>query len=181
MHSRAALFRFTTWLSLAGYVLVASGLPLPVDPVPMAAAAGAKRLAVKDRTQPFPCMDKPCGCATADQCFTRCCCNTPSQTLAWAKAHRVDSAVIAALQRRVAAEPADASADATCCSTSDHLGSDHLGSKQASCCSATAAVAVEPTGGSEEVVSTATPPVVGSSPGGASRGGAFQIGGAEVC
>jgi hypothetical protein len=62
----------------------------------------AKRLAGKDRSQPFPCMDKPCGCATAEQCFTSCCCNTPAETLAWATAHRVEPAVLAALEQRVA-------------------------------------------------------------------------------
>ena len=118
MQSRDAFFRITTWLSLAGYLLVASGLPLPIGRMPTAASAGAKRLAGKDRTQPFLCMDKPCGCATAEQCFTSCCCTTPAERLAWAKAHRVEAAILAALERRVAAQAAASRppAKASCCS-----------------------------------------------------------------
>ena len=106
MHSRAPLRRITTWLAILGYTLVASGLPLPFGMIAPAApdSPAAKRLAGKDRSRPFPCMDRPCGCATAEQCFTSCCCNTPAETLAWAKAHRVEPAVLAALERRVAGD-----------------------------------------------------------------------------
>jgi len=104
MQPRAPLRRITTWLAILGYTLVASGLPLPFGVVAPAASdsPAAKRLAGKDRSRPFPCMDKPCGCATAEQCFTSCCCNTPAETLAWAKARAVEPAVLAALEQRVA-------------------------------------------------------------------------------
>ena len=104
MQPRASLRRITTWLAILGYTLVASGLPLPFGIVAPAASdsPAAKRLAGKDRSQPFPCMDKPCGCATAEQCFTSCCCNTPAETLAWAKVHRVEPTVLVALEQRVA-------------------------------------------------------------------------------
>ena len=64
-------------MALIGYALVASGLPLPLGAASPAApnSPAAKRLAGKDRSRPFPCMDKPCGCATAEQCFSNCCCN----------------------------------------------------------------------------------------------------------
>jgi hypothetical protein len=106
MQPREPLRRITTWLAILGYTLVASGLPLPFGMIAPAApdTPAAKRLAAKDRSQPFPCMDKPCGCATAEQCFTSCCCNTPAETLAWAKAHRIEPAVLAALERRVAGD-----------------------------------------------------------------------------
>jgi hypothetical protein len=128
MHRDAVIHRFIAWLSLVGYGLVASGLPLPLGAVAPGGggAAAEKRLAVKDRSTPFPCMDKPCGCVTAEQCFTNCCCNTPAETLTWAKAHKVDPAVIAALQRRVAAPAEKTVAASSCCSAK----------KQASCCSA---------------------------------------------
>ncbi|MEI7781514.1 MAG: hypothetical protein WCJ18_06265 [Planctomycetota bacterium] len=123
MHPRASLRRITTWLAILGYTLVASGLPLPFGMVAPAASdsPAAKRLAGKDRSRPFPCMDKACGCATAEQCFTDCCCHTPAETLAWARARRIEPAVIAALQRRVAVAPSPAKA--ACCSS------------QKSCCS----------------------------------------------
>jgi len=124
MHLDAPLRRITTWLAILGYTLVASGLPLPFGVVSPAApeSVAAKRLAGKDRARPFPCMDKPCGCATAEQCFTSCCCNTPAETLAWARAHQVEPAVLVALELRVDHEPRSAAKAAApiqsaCCST----------------------------------------------------------------
>lgn len=35
-------------------------------------------------SEPFPCQSHSCGCATAQQCWTSCCCYTPHQRLAWA-------------------------------------------------------------------------------------------------
>ena len=87
---------------LALYGLVASGLPLPVmssTPGP----AAARKLAGKDRSQPFPCQDKACGCDSAERCFSSCCCHTPAETLRWAQARGIAPAVLAALERRVAA------------------------------------------------------------------------------
>jgi hypothetical protein len=111
--------RAVSWLMLAAYVLVVSGVPLPFagSPAPTGSSA-AKRLADKDRSRPFPCMDKPCGCATAEQCFSNCCCNTPAELLAWAKANRVDPATLMALQQR-AADPRPAPAAASCCASGD--------------------------------------------------------------
>jgi len=77
-------------------------LPFGVAAPAAPESPAAKRLAAKDRSRAFPCMDKPCGCATAEQCFTNCCCNTPAETLAWAKVHAVEPAVLAALEQRVA-------------------------------------------------------------------------------
>jgi hypothetical protein len=64
-------------------------------------------------------MDRPCGCATAEQCFTSCCCNTPAETLAWATAHRVEPAVLAALERRVASgsQMVAKATKSSCCSS----------------------------------------------------------------
>lgn len=89
----------------------------------------AKRLAGKDRSRPFPCMDKACGCDSAERCFSNCCCHTPAETLRWAQARGIEPALIAALQRRVAvAAPAPAAggccavkqqAKPSCCAASD--------------------------------------------------------------
>jgi hypothetical protein len=106
--------RSVVWLALGCHLLIASGLPLAVPRAP--AGDDAPTRVTKDRSRPFPCMDKPCGCATAEQCFAHCCCHTPAQRLAWAKAHRVEPAVLAALERRVAAQ---AKAPAGCCATAD--------------------------------------------------------------
>jgi hypothetical protein len=122
MRWSALMHRITVWLAIIGYSLVASGLPLPVGSFASTAAndSAAKRLAGKDRSKPFPCMDKPCGCATAEQCFTSCCCSTPAERLAWGRAHRVEAAVLTALERRMATDidSADAvPAEGSCCST----------------------------------------------------------------
>jgi len=134
-YQRPIHHRITNWLVILGYALIASGLPLPVARWPAVAPGGAaaqreaeQRLAGKDRTQPFPCMDKPCGCATAEQCFASCCCHTPAQRLAWARAHRVAPAVVAALEHRVSQETAAAGAAQAAVPTST-----------ASCCSVTPA------------------------------------------
>jgi len=143
MHLDAPLRRITTWLAILGYLLVASGLPLPLGGVASTATDGAaaKRLAAKDRSRPFPCMDKACGCATADQCFTSCCCNTPAETLAWARAHQVEPAVLLALEHRVSRlmhDPfavAKAASKLSCCAAS-------ATEAETSCC-ATASPAAE--------------------------------------
>lgn len=131
MFRRVPLRRITTWLAIIGYALVVSGLPLPVgfSSPGQKSASSDKRLSGKDRTKPFPCMDKPCGCATAEQCFANCCCHTPAERLAWAKAHRVDLAIMTALERRVATESA--------------CTSGRPAKKAASCCSKNTAIDLE--------------------------------------
>lgn len=52
----------------------------------------------KDRSQPYPCQNWPCGCRSAEQCWKKCCCFTNSQKVAWAKSQgvKVPEFVIAA-------------------------------------------------------------------------------------
>jgi hypothetical protein len=66
------------WLSIATYLLVASGLPICIS------AAGKKNL-----SQPFPCMNCACGCHDAEQCWRSCCCHTLAERLAWARENHV--------------------------------------------------------------------------------------------
>lgn len=73
------------------YLLIALGIPLPA----------AIR---KDANQPFPCQDHPCGCQTAEQCWTSCCCFTPEERWAWARAHNVQPPAYA---EKPAAKPAE--------------------------------------------------------------------------
>jgi hypothetical protein len=152
MISRAAHRRITTWLAIVGYSLVASGLPLPVGShEPTASSrhdAAAKRLSAKDRSRPFPCMDKPCGCATAEQCYTSCCCSTPAERLAWGRVHGVEADVLAALQRRLATDkPAREAtgdviaADRSCCGTKPARSRCDADAAAPSCCAADAKTA----------------------------------------
>ena len=140
MFSRVSRQRILIWCAVWGYALVASGLPLPfgvVQPVGDGAARDAvgRRLAAKDRSRPFPCMDKTCGCATAEQCFTSCCCHTPAETLAWARSHGVEPAVLAALARRAGVVVAVTPPRGCCSAASD---------PEPSCCAASAATAAVP-------------------------------------
>lgn len=62
--------------ALVAYLIATLGVPLP-----------APALAGKDRSVPFLCMDRACGCCSADACRTRCCCFTPEQHREWEKRH----------------------------------------------------------------------------------------------
>ena len=127
--------RAVTWLMLAAYVVVVSGVPLPIAGSPPGAGSpAAERLADKDRSRPFPCMDKPCGCATAEQCFSSCCCNSPAELLAWAEAHHLDPATLLALHGRVAATVPEAPAAVCWCSSA---------SEAPSCCATVAATSAD--------------------------------------
>jgi hypothetical protein len=59
------------------YLLAALEIPLPV-------------FVHKISSQPFPCQDHACGCQTAEQCWSHCCCFSPEERWAWAKAHNVE-------------------------------------------------------------------------------------------
>ena len=113
-----------TWLAILGYGVLALGLPLPAGMGPMGAPAGldaAGVIATKDRSVVFPCMNSPCGCASADQCFRECCCTTLAERLAFARRHRLDTALIATLEARMlgAGELAERKPQGACCA-SDH-------------------------------------------------------------
>ncbi len=56
-----------------------------IVPIPLMPATGPE----KDRSAPFPCQHRPCGCRSAEQCWRKCCCFTNIQKLAWAKANGV--------------------------------------------------------------------------------------------
>lgn len=110
--------RAVRWLVLLAHGLVVAGLPLPSAGPPAAGSPAARRLAAKDRARPFPCMDKSCGCSTAEQCFASCCCNSPAELLAWAKAHGLESATLAALERRAVAADTTAGPSSCCAAAS---------------------------------------------------------------
>jgi hypothetical protein len=69
--------RLCAAVTLLGYLLATFGVPLPAT-------------ARKAEDLPFPCRDHPCGCLTAEQCWTACCCFTPEQRWAWARQHHVE-------------------------------------------------------------------------------------------
>lgn len=73
--------------ALLGFVTANLGLPLIVPASPLAsqdAATGGK-----DKSIPFPCQDRPCGCLSADACMRSCCCFSAQERLAWFRAHNI--------------------------------------------------------------------------------------------
>lgn len=75
------------WLTLCLVAVVAcASLPIPL---PERTTVTEHTTVDKDRSQPFPCQHRPCGCRSADQCWKRCCCFTQAQKLAWAKRNGV--------------------------------------------------------------------------------------------
>lgn len=78
--------------------MAAAGLAFFVATVGVPLPAGR----TKDRSIPFPCMDRPCGCHDAAGCKAHCCCFSSEEKLAWAAEHEVDPTPFvedAALQR----------------------------------------------------------------------------------
>jgi hypothetical protein len=51
---------------------------------PLSAPAG------KDHRQRYPCENHPCGCRNAEDCWRHCCCTTPEERWAWARANGVE-------------------------------------------------------------------------------------------
>jgi hypothetical protein len=69
--------RLTAGLALLAYLAAAFGFPLPALPV-------------KDHGQRYPCEDHACGCRNAEDCWLHCCCHTPEERWAWARANHVE-------------------------------------------------------------------------------------------
>jgi hypothetical protein len=95
------LNRFTAFFSIVIFLVAAVGIPLPI-------------VTKKDRSVPFPCMDRACGCRSAAECKQHCCCFSNAEKVAWARQHGHDPDTVASC-----ATPQD-SADSTqgsCCAT----------------------------------------------------------------
>jgi hypothetical protein len=76
--------RLFAGISLFAYLTTALGMPLPQGQA-------------KDHSQPFPCQDSPCGCHNAEQCWRHCCCHSPEERLAWARANQIEPPAYAEL------------------------------------------------------------------------------------
>lgn len=81
-------------LALGSYLLAIVGLPV-WQPVEITA-------------ERFACQSRRCGCRTAAQCWTSCCCFTLEQRIAWAKANNAEipAHVLARAKSTAGASPA---------------------------------------------------------------------------
>lgn len=125
---RTLLRRWPAKLVLLGYVWMCCGGTIPASL--LMSAATAKSVAEKDRSVPFPCMDKPCGCRSAEQCFSSCCCSSKAERIAWAKEHQVAEKYLS-LAEESEEKPA---AVKSCCAVKATPSCCESAAKPASCC-----------------------------------------------
>lgn len=107
-HSVYALRRGFVAAAVLAYVAAAVGVRLPTG-------------GGKDRSVPFPCMDRPCGCHDAEGCKEHCCCFTSEQKLAWAAEHQVDpTPFVNFAAPGSAVSVSSGEHDAACCASDSH-------------------------------------------------------------
>ncbi len=94
--------RVCVGLMLAAYLLTVAGFPVQGS-------------AKKHGSHPFPCQDHDCGCSSAEECWTNCCCFSPAQHLAWAKEHGVEPPAYTVLPAATDSEPAHADHECARC------------------------------------------------------------------
>ena len=128
--------RTLVWIVTLTHTLLASGLPLPFGAGRgQDSGASVRHPVSKDRSRPFPCMDSPCGCGTAEQCFESCCCHSVAERAAWARRRGIDADVVAALERRAGAErrAAPVTGGGNCCTVAAAPPS-RAAASESSCC-----------------------------------------------
>lgn len=69
----------------------------------------------KESATPFPCQHRPCGCRTAEQCRTKCCCFSTEQKLAWAKRNCVNPSDV--VDRSAICEQPRSTSGKSCCAS----------------------------------------------------------------
>ena len=87
--------------------VIAALLPIPILTFQPTAA--------KDRSRPFPCQDRPCGCRSAEQCKKKCCCFSAGQKLAWAKRNGVKPSEVVPVATKC--ETSTIAKNKSCCTT----------------------------------------------------------------
>jgi hypothetical protein len=93
--------RVTVAVVLLAQIVAATGVPLPIVAKP-----------TKDRSTPYPCMDNPCGCSSAEECWRSCHCYTARQRLEWAEDHGIEPPSY--LREAAAREPVERSIVGDC-------------------------------------------------------------------
>jgi hypothetical protein len=105
------------WLAAVVYLLVISGFSLP-----------GSTSDLKNHSTPFPCMDSPCGCKDAEQCWRHCCCHTLAERLAWARENGVTPPDYALAEARAQGIDVHSVCDLDC------DGDCHAATKTCCCC-----------------------------------------------
>jgi hypothetical protein len=116
-HLRRFAFPACGWAVAVVYLLIVSGFSLPISSGDL-----------KDHSTPFPCMDSPCGCKDAEQCWRHCCCHTLAERLAWARENGVTPPEFALAEARAQGIDLHGVCDGDC------DGDCHAGTKTCCCC-----------------------------------------------
>jgi hypothetical protein len=119
-------------MMLLVYTTTAVGLPLPL---------GGKSLIHGEGD--YPCAAGACGCRSAEQCWTSCCCHTLAERLAWAKRRgirppreAIDQARKQALDTRWLDRAQGSAAARPNCCAAEAGGAEKCGAPDASTCAA---------------------------------------------
>lgn len=93
------LRRFVGLFTTLAYLIVCTGLPLPV-------VVGQDVATTEAGTTPYPCQGHRCGCRTAEQCWKSCCCMSDIEKRMWAERNGVPLPDYLLARVPSAAEPA---------------------------------------------------------------------------
>ena len=115
---RACLRHLVALTVVAALTACTLGIPLPLQ-------------VSKLVSEPFPCMNCPCGCKTAEKCWRDCCCHTHAEKLAWARDNGVTppAYVLAAVLESAKAK------GPTCCCKKVAVSSCCSSPAKSKCCS----------------------------------------------
>ena len=112
MSPKRKIFATKRWQSVLGWIGLVS-FCISVMPIPIVLPS------VKSIDgQSYFCQDRPCGCASAEQCLTHCCCATLKEQLDWAEKKGVTPPAYAA--KSTSEHPATKN-DKSCCSNSKKI------------------------------------------------------------
>jgi hypothetical protein len=112
MSPKRKIFATKRWQSVLGWIGLVS-FCISVMPIPIILPS------VKSIDgQAYFCQDRPCGCASAEQCWTHCCCATQKEQLDWAEKKGVSPPAYAA--KSTSEHPATKN-EKSCCSNSKKI------------------------------------------------------------
>ena len=125
LFDRHFLRRLVGLLALVG--VLSSTCPLPLA-----------RKAWQPGQTPFPCQSCGCGCTTAEQCWSSCCCFSLSERIAWARKHGAPIPESVAKRSKAHVETAP-QVSRTCCASSRSCCSSKPSATETRCTLAAAA------------------------------------------
>lgn len=115
-------------LTLVSFVIAAIPMPLSVVPLASSHVGG---------DEPFPCQGGRCGCRSAKQCWTACCCRKPSERKKWAEEHQLVPPAYAILHdaaESARTESSTATSPRSCCAAGGASDQSVARAAEKNCC-----------------------------------------------